>query len=180
MLEFFLYIAVLCANTATAYPTPLQIQPSQLQAHHVFLRHLNTTLSYSNNSTSNDTFLREPNIDRNPLTQARRENSNQHAWAYIIAKLVAGVAGLTALMIIVFWLHRRSVRARRRRLGVMMGLGVQWDEVLRRKWFATAGAKDGKHDEEIADERKRKRGSHVWKKSSVKEKGKGGMEGDEA
>jgi hypothetical protein len=167
MLEFFFYLAVLCANTATAYPTPIQqIQQSQRQpAIHILSRHVNNTIP-STNTTS------LPNIDRNPLTQARRDNPSQHAWAYFVAKLLAGLAGLIAIMIIIFWVHRRNVRSRRRRLGVMMGLGIKRDEVLRGKKGG------GGKVEDVVGEGKRKRGSHVWKKSAEqkREKGKGEVE----
>jgi hypothetical protein len=89
-------------------------------------------------------------------------------------------------MIIVFWVHRRQVRARRRRLGRMMGLGIRRDEILRghverrrkrgvglMKAGATGVVGEQRREEIEAggENTKDKRKSWVWKKVDVRRVG---------
>ncbi|KAF2023505.1 hypothetical protein EK21DRAFT_118701 [Setomelanomma holmii] len=129
---------------------------------------LYTTLHISNlrpriKSLSDD---EDDNVDQqlsDSLVKARERKSDE--WAYLVGKLLAGVAILTAIILLLFWLWRRNVRARRRRLGEMMGLGIKRNEVLR------VGMK----------ERKKLRmgwmGRHVGR--GVKVEGKGRWKGDD-
>ncbi|KAH8726488.1 hypothetical protein GQ44DRAFT_726057 [Phaeosphaeriaceae sp. PMI808] len=77
-----------------------------------------TALPDSDNKLS---FDPSPNLDP----------KNSHEYLYLVGKLLAGVAALCAISIFVFWLCRRRIRARRRRIGEMMGLGTKRDEIMR-------------------------------------------------
>lgn len=52
-------------------------------------------------------------------------------WVYLVAKILAGLAVLSAIFILIFFLYRRRVRGRRRRIGEMMGLGIKRNEIVR-------------------------------------------------
>jgi hypothetical protein len=76
----------------------------------------------------------------------------QHAadhWVRLAGEILAGVFALIAIFIIVFFLHRRHVRGRRRRLGEMIGLGVKRNEVLE-KMVGKRKDRKGKQVEERA------------------------------
>jgi hypothetical protein len=179
---FFFSIALLCAGTATSHPISTRI-PHHSSADLNSTTFHNSTHSLLINSTaSNTTTLK---ITQSPsLLSSRHNNPNEHAWAYFVAKLLAGIAGLVAIMIIVFWVHRRQVRARRRRLGRMMGLGIRRDEILRAHVkkrqgveFVRAGVKSGagglrrEEIEAVGGDTKEKRKSWVWKKVDVRRVG---------
>jgi hypothetical protein len=132
------FFLLACFNAALAYPTTTQPPSILLPPPHIFLRG-----AFDNLTDSRD-------ITFDPVNPHQRD---RHAWVLFVAKLLAGVFGLTALIIMVFWLWRRKVRSRRRRLGEMMGLGIKRDAVLVLEW-----RKSGK-----VVARSERRGSGRWK-----------------
>lgn len=93
----------------------------------------------TNNSTSTPpTSLQTINSTTPPLAQnttsdlsAPSPSSHNHTHISLLASLIAGTAAVSAILIFVFWMCRHRERARRRRLGEMMGLAGVRDGILR-------------------------------------------------
>jgi hypothetical protein len=91
--------------------------------------HSTTLLTTRTISKDDDDDNRPDDNQLNQHLSAPPQNATDN-WVRLAGEILAGVFALIAIFIIVFFLHRRHVRGRRRRLGEMMGLGVKRNEVL--------------------------------------------------
>jgi ATP-dependent Zn protease len=130
-----------------------------------------TSASYSHHLKSSSQRARSPDTDRDdelrdvgdPISTVTPHSSN--AWAILVAKLLAGVAILCAIFVLIFFLHRRRVRGRRRRIGEMMGLGIKRNEILD---VERTHARKGKEKRKFSD---KDHAAHRWRKE---DRGSGG------
>jgi ATP-dependent Zn protease len=108
-----------CATTSL---TPLPTTRSHLNSLDDETRETNKLMKdfKDNENILNSAIQRPPHYDTDQ-------------WALLAARILASIAVLTAVFIIIFFLHRRRVRGRRRRIGEMMGLGIKRNEILLHK-----------------------------------------------
>jgi ATP-dependent Zn protease len=100
---------------------------------------LPTTSSHINNldeeTRQTGKSMKDLKDGKNILNSAiqRPPHYDSDQWALLAARILASIAVLTAIFIIIFFLHRRRIRGRRRRIGEMMGLGNKRNEILLHK-----------------------------------------------
>lgn len=128
---------------ALLHAAPLPRLNDEQLSHHASL--LSTLVSRNPSITARDSDDDKDDDHKNGISRiiaSAASHSSDH-WAYLVAKILAGLAGLCALFIIIFFLHRHKVRSRRRRLGEMMGLGRMRNKVLESHAKAKPGRRTG-------------------------------------
>lgn len=145
LIPHFLVLSMWLATTSVAHPT-LPHFPKTINA----TQPLGATRISNTTTPEHNLFAPAP-------------SPRSHTYASFLASLITGTAILAAIFVLVFWLCRHRVRARRRRLGEMMGLAGWRDGILRR--VEECGQRSKRGGERGIDGSKdgRRKGSVGWK-----------------